>query len=1505
MTSGEHRPSAHAVVVGIGQFAPRSERGEEPDEGPLDESDTFPPLAFAGQRARAVAASLTAAGCAVHGGDALENVTLPALQEALDHCVSATATAAADAGPAPGLVVHLLSHGRATQQGGLFIATHDSPGQPGLYVPGFLDQLEEFAQITSALVLLDVCFAGTAVDWQWQAWRRRLRAKNRKVWVLAAAAPWQKAFEGRFSAAVSTVLGRLAQDGLGTDPAVAFVPLRLVAQEIRRELELRRVREDGIPQEVDATPLALGEEPQVHLFRNPLHARGHGDQFRAQVEELLRGFLEELDPVLDGKHFVGRAFANPASPATVGRCLFSGREEQLSLLSGWLDDPDSPGSPRLRVVTGRPGAGKSALVGMLVCAAHPELADVTFELLTDVPLPGVAQQFTFGAVHARGRTVQELLNSLARQLGVAGPPSPGAATAPLTAVALATALEDRAACGDPTATVVIDALDEAAAPGEVLETLIGPLLRASATRPRAACRLLIGTRQESELRALLAEAAAAGGLTDLDDIPADVTRADLAHYIRRCLASSARYNQSTHKTVREALSYGVASALAPIPNPRTAVARGPSAPDPSPGPASSVVADLPSPGSSMSMPGAASVPGPFLLAGVYLHHLLTSTDAVTLPTLDQTLREVPTTLPDMLDMHLRRIGTPWARPVLTALAHAKGPGLPLDLIPALAAALGPKNADPLDLPDTRTLLTDLEFYLRHSIDEDGTRLHRLYHHELVTFLGGRGAPAPVLDALLSTVRAADGRLRWDLAHPYLLRHVAGHAADAGRVDELLADPEFLVRADPAAIAEVLDLATSPEACVAAAVFRASPQRGDARDFSARRETLALDAARFNQPRLGRALALGGGTGEVTWIPLWATGSHVSEALIGTLTGHADRVTAVCLAEVARRHVLFSGSADHTVRAWDVADGRLRGKPMRGHDGTVRALALVDTVSGPLLASAGNDATVRLWHPETGRQVALLAGHRGPVTTLAVATWQQRHVLASAGADGTIRVWDPARPAQPVIVLRRTGRSIRSLALVTLTGPDGRPEGLLAVAVQPGFTWRWWDLERGGPYRNAPPGHTQAAAVASTAFNGRPAIATTHLDGTVQIWDVAEGRSLLTLRQQGIGRRAPSESISAVTPTSDAPTVVKATGDDVTVHRIGWGSGRSRSLPGHETRVDSVCVGQAGERLVVGSGGRDGTVRLWRLSGAQHSRPLPGHPQEVGALALVERGSGTIVASASRATLWLRAIEDGGERGRLDTDHGLITVCAPAQVDDQAAVLTAGADGRARLWDISTRQALLSPLAGHRGWVHAIAAGRVGSTPVAVTGGSDSTVRLWDLSAARAIGEPLAQHSAAVQAVAVTSMLGRTFVAAGGDDRRMTIWDVTEPGRPLLLNTLSGHTGAVGSVLLLPADDRLLAVSASTDRTVRLWDATAGEPLGAPLNGHSGAVTALAAGRLHGRRVVVSAGRDRRVCAWDPAHREPVAVFHLPRVATHLVCTDDGDLVVAIGRDIAVLGRADH
>ncbi len=137
---------------------------------------------------------------------------------------------------------------------------------------------------------------------------------------------------------------------------------------------------------------------------------------------------------------------------------------------------------------------------------------------------------------------------------------------------------------------------------------------------------------------------------------------------------------------------------------------------------------------------------------------------------------------------------------------------------------------------------------------------------------------------------------------------------------------------------------------------------------------------------------------------------VEKKTIRTLQGHAGRVAGLQFS--ADGTMLYSGSEDKTLRAWNVANGAE--KASLETTAPVTSLALVNQQNE--IAAGHADNTIRIWAlPGTAAQkqddaaavpIRELAGHGGPITSLAVAG-ENADQLISGSQDGSVRHWNAA------------------------------------------------------------------------------------------------------------------------------------------------------------------------------------------------------------------------------------------------------------------------------------------------------------------------------------------------------------------------------------------------------------------------------------------------------------------------------------------------------------------
>ncbi|MBN0042726.1 caspase family protein [Streptomyces actuosus] len=1096
------------------------------------------------------------------------------------------------------LIVHFSGHGLSVDKD-LYLAVYDTDPRPG-HVHGSAVEVAALLRAVDrgtggpVLFLLDVCGAGAALRPQLVAQLAEVR--KRRAWVIAACPADEITYGARFSAAAATVLEEIARRELFVPTSRPYVPVELLAARID-EVMARADAEQGRPkQDVVRTSYDEAVLPTAPFLANPWFRERPSDAYLAHLDEGLHHFVGALDPRFDVVHFATRA----AGTADGELFHFSGRARQLTRVKEWLDDPSGV-QDRLLVVTGSPGAGKSALLGAAVCSVHPTLVALRARLdlrgFRPEPDPRLL------AVHARRLTVRQVVASLHRQARAVGaPPGDDLPYGPDEAVSPQELFAALAEGGG--ATVVVDALDEADDPEELLREVVLPLAGRPQTRTTPGCRVLLGTRMWPDalldLHSVLDERPDLR--LDLDREEPEVLADDLGVYLEKLL--DPHYSAATAQAIAGRLAESAQE-------------------------------------------------GHFLTAFLYATHLQARHAAGSPPAPAEIVAGLPSDLPGVLDLNLRTLTAedPWTGPVLAAVGRAAGAGMPLELVHAVALELAPETRDRLLPPrpeDTRRALEGARFHLRTTTDGD-RQLYRFFHQALAEHMAPRAAPAAVLDALLAKVPAEGGVRDWSAADRYLRRHAADHAAEAGarELDALLADPGHLLHAEPDRLVPHLHRAQRPRARRNADVYRQTTAHHPLRDSpTARRDLLVLDAVVWQDADLAAAVAASAGPPPSFVRPRWALSRTAAAARLHVLGAHAGPLTRVLLAEPsdAVHGVAVTAGADGRVCLWDPLSGRALGD-LDAAAGAVRAVAATrladgrevlalfggsglreqdwllgsaggrlfvhDLGTGDLLGalepevprptllstltlpdvgaravSAGSGRKVQFWDLEAGR---LLFERDSPLPLVrALATGVRRDgraVAIAAGDEYAAMVWD-----------LRTGRRLHRLGphgdFVSAVAVAHRARGSV-VAVTGGVdaTLRVWDLDDGGGLLHTLCGHRAwVTTVVSGTDGGRSLAVSGDRQGRVLVWDLDRGHLLHDLR----GRHGVITCAAVLGDPRAGLAVTGCADGRVAVWNLRTGA-RTHWFAAHAEGVQDVAVRRIGDRVLVLSGGMDGRAVVWEVT----------------------------------------------------------------------------------------------------------------------------------------------------------------------------------------------------------------------------------------------------------------------------------------------------------------------
>ncbi|KAE9356116.1 hypothetical protein PF008_g3749 [Phytophthora fragariae] len=201
-------------------------------------------------------------------------------------------------------------------------------------------------------------------------------------------------------------------------------------------------------------------------------------------------------------------------------------------------------------------------------------------------------------------------------------------------------------------------------------------------------------------------------------------------------------------------------------------------------------------------------------------------------------------------------------------------------------------------------------------------------------------------------------------------------------------------------------------------------------------------------------------------------THVTHSI----RAHATEVNSVCFNTSGK--ILFSGSSDGTVRAWEAEAGAASPPRALGEYrgmGTAHPLLCVRaSEDGALVLGTGCDRKCFVWRVGTGRVMQTLTGHKGKVLAAEFSPVMPHEVITGS-SDRSLRVWDVVR-----------GVRLQTVSCVSscndIAAPTGADAGFVqfASAHQDGAI-RFWDTRTRRCVQEMRGLHTEQAT--SVSFGG--------------------------------------------------------------------------------------------------------------------------------------------------------------------------------------------------------------------------------------------------------------------------------------------------------------------------------------------------------------------------------------------------------------------------------------
>ncbi|WP_327391687.1 hypothetical protein OG533_02555 [Streptomyces sp. NBC_01186] len=255
------------------------------------------------------------------------------------------------------------------------------------------------------------------------------------------------------------------------------------------------------------------------------------------------------------------------------------------------------------------------------------------------------------------------------------------------------------------------------------------------------------------------------------------------------------------------------------------------------------------------------------------------------------------------------------------------------------------------------------------------------------------------------------------------------------------------------------------------------------------------------------------------------------------------VDSVAVAVSDGRVVLAAGGDEQGAAIWNLDSGELLRGTTYGEP-YVSSVATVKGAGPPLfVASSGvHWDGVRLWGPSGEEPPVELDA--GPIWGLATASIDGRSLVVGGGEEG-VEVWNAANGEQVASFPVDDEQRAYAVALSQL---DGRPVVVAGTDSGKVYVFDLSGDEGDDPIHEPSTGHEGGINALDIALAGdRVALVTGGEDGTVRIWDLADGRQI------------------------------------------------GPPLTGHDGSVEAVVVTTMRDRPVALTAGRDGVVRVWDLT----------------------------------------------------------------------------------------------------------------------------------------------------------------------------------------------------------------------------------------------------------------------------------------------------------------------
>jgi WD40 repeat protein/tRNA A-37 threonylcarbamoyl transferase component Bud32 len=299
------------------------------------------------------------------------------------------------------------------------------------------------------------------------------------------------------------------------------------------------------------------------------------------------------------------------------------------------------------------------------------------------------------------------------------------------------------------------------------------------------------------------------------------------------------------------------------------------------------------------------------------------------------------------------------------------------------------------------------------------------------------------------------------------------------------------------------------------------------------------------------------------------------------------------------------------------------------------------------------------------------------------------------------------------------------------------------------------------------GHESDVRSVAFSLNGKE-LASTGVDRTVRIWDVATGRQLKVLR----GHKG---EVRSVFYSPNGKWLCSASFDHTLCLWNASTGELAHALKGHSDAVRSVAFSPDSHR--VASAGHDGTIKLWDVESGKFLETVPASDHRL--LCVAFAGNARLACGDARGMVRCFSADRMHEQWQQDAHEGDVTSVAVRP--DGRVLATAGVDSFIKLWNCDNGQRIDAWSIGD---VEVTSLSYSPDGSQLVFANTDGVVTVWNVETRRAQNR-LRGHTDVIRGVAWSP--DGALLASASNDGTIKLWSPLLTQDSTVLQSQSGET----------------------------------------------------------------------------------------------------------------------